>query len=88
MKKRAIARMAKDKKSYAELKIEKPKALGRGLSAGVLQQALAGRELPRLVRKKIARAVSSALVSKKQEPVDTRKLFADVKSRKGKAPKK
>jgi hypothetical protein len=82
--KRAQARAAK--KTYAELNLEKTKPLGRGVSALALNRAIAGTPQPRLVRKKIARAVNAVLVVKKKEPVEWRKLFADVKS--AKKPKK
>lgn len=84
--KRRMARA--NKKTYAELNLEKPKQLGRGVSALALSRAIAGTEMPRLVRKKIARAVNAVLATKKKEAADWRKLFADVKSRKGETKKK
>lgn len=76
------------KKTYAELNIEKPKSLGRGVSAGAIKRAMNGAQIPRLVRKKITRAVNQILASKKAEPADWRKLFADVPSKKGEKKKK
>jgi hypothetical protein len=85
----AKRRMARaNKKTYAELSLDKPKALGRPLTITALNKAMGGTPQPRLVRKKILRAVNSALVSKKAEAVDWRKLFADVPSRKGEKKKK
>lgn len=81
---RTKARAAK--KTYAELNLEKPRTLGRGVSQTAVDRALAGTAMPRLVRKKIARAVNAILVQKKKDAADARKLFADVKSKKG--PKK
>jgi hypothetical protein len=83
---RRIARA--NKKTYAELNLEKPKMLGRGVSAMAVKRAIEGSEMSRLVRKKIARAVNAVLQSKKKEPVEWRKLFADVKSKKGESKKK
>lgn len=80
--KRRMARAAKEKKPYSELNLEKPKALGRGLSKESVQRAVEGTPLPRLLRKKIARAVNALLVQQKKEPADARKLFGDVKSKK------
>jgi hypothetical protein len=77
---RAGARAAK--KTYAELNLDKPKSLGRPVSKLALDRALAGTEMPRLIRKKITRAVNGVLVVKKKEPADWRKLFGDVKSKK------
>lgn len=84
--KRALARA--QKKTYAELNLEKSKPLGRGVSAMALNRAVAGTPMPRLVRKKIARAVNAVLQVKKQEPVEWRKLFGDVKSAKKPTKKK
>jgi hypothetical protein len=56
------------------------------VSALALARAIAGTPQPRLVRKKIARAVNAVLVMKKQDQVEWRKLFGDVKS--AKKPKK
>lgn len=77
------ARARREKKAYAELELEKPRGLGRAVSRPAIDRALAGKPMPRLVRKKITRAVNSVLASKKQEAVETRKLFGDVPSRKG-----
>ncbi len=72
------------KKSYEELKLEKPGAYGRGISMRSLRAALAGDALPRIPRKKITRAVNSLLASGKKDPVETRQLFGDAPSRKPK----
>lgn len=84
--KRANARA--NKKPYAELNLEKSKPLGRGVSTLALNRAIAGTPMPRLVRKKIARAVNAVLQVKKQEAVEWRKLFGDVKSQKQPSKKK
>lgn len=81
--KRASAR--RDKKTYEELKIEKPEALGRGVSLRTLREALDGNKIPRLGRKKITRAVNSILEGKSKDAVDFRALFADIGARKGKS---
>lgn len=83
--KRITARRVK--KPYAEAGAEKPKSLGRGVSARTLKAALEGQSIARLGRKKIARAVSSILRSKGQDEVEWRKLFMDVPSKKGKKAK-
>lgn len=85
MVKRQNAR--KDKKPYGELSLDKPKGLGRPIGPDALKKVLDGAPVPRLVRKKVVRAVNSALATAKKEAVDTRALFADVKSRKGKKKK-
>ena len=84
--KRATAR--REKKGYEELGIEKPQSLGRGVSIGMTERAMAGQPVRRLVRRKIVRAVNAQLVSAKKEPVDTRTLFGDVPVKKPKKPKK
>lgn len=84
--KRSVARRLK--KAYPELKLDKPKGLSRAVSADTLKRAMAGEALPRLLRKKIARAVNAALVGKKKDVVDARALFGDVPSKKGAAKKK
>lgn len=86
MVKRAGAR--RDKKTYAELQLAKPPALGRGFSGDVLARAIEGKPVPRLVRRKITRAVNQLLASAKKEAVDGRKLFNDARVKKGAAPKK
>ncbi|MCK6546130.1 hypothetical protein L6R52_09695 [Myxococcota bacterium] len=78
--KRAMARA--NKKPYAELALDKPKTLGRGVSKTAVDRAMVGTAMPRLVRKKITRAVNAILVVQKKEPADWRKLFGDVKSKK------
>ena len=80
--KRASARRAK--KTYQELSLDKPAPLGRGVSLRTVTDALEGRKIPRLGRKKITRAVNAILTSKGNDEVDFRALFADVGSRKGK----
>ncbi|MFO0723636.1 MAG: hypothetical protein U1E65_07650 [Myxococcota bacterium] len=76
------------KKTYAELNLGKAKARGRGVTLDVLNRAMAGQPVPRLVRSKIVRAVNDRLVSAKKQPVDWRPLFADAKVKKGKSEKK
>ena len=80
--KRAAAR--REKKTYEETSLEKPKSLGRGVSLRTLNDALAGQKIPRLGRRKITRAVNAILTAKSKDEVDFRVLFADVGSRKGK----
>lgn len=81
--KRADARRAK--KTYEELSLEKPAALGRGVSLRTLREAIEGRKIPRLGRRKITRAVNALLTAKSKDEVDFRVLFGDVGSRKGKS---
>jgi hypothetical protein len=76
------------KKPYAELSLGKPKSRGRGVTLDVLNRAMAGQPVPRLVRSKILRAVNDRLVNSKKQPVDWRPLFADAKVKKGKSEKK
>ena len=81
--KRAAARRAK--KTYEELSVEKPAALGRGVSLRTLSEAMEGNKIPRLGRRKITRAVNAILTAKSKGEVDFRVLFADVGVRKGKS---
>ncbi len=83
--KRSDAR--REKKSYDELKLDKPKAYGSGVTDRTMKQAVEGQPIPRISRKKITRAVNSLLVSAKKSEVEWRALFADAPARKGKAPK-
>ena len=81
--KRAAAR--REKKTYEELSLEKPKGLGRGVSLRTVREALEGQKIPRLGRSKITRAVNALLAAKGSDEVDFRVLFADVGARKGKS---
>lgn len=81
--KREAARRAK--KAYQELSLDKPQSLGRGVSMRTISDALEGRKIPRLGRKKITRAVNAILTAKGNDEVDFRALFADVGARKGKS---
>ena len=74
----------RNKKSYVEEKIDKPSTLGRGLSLGLAQRAMAGAPVSRIVRKKIVRAVNAQLLSAKKDAIDWRALFADVPVKKAK----
>src|SRR5262245_20824932 len=68
MAKRSEAR--RNKKTYAELSLEKVKSRGRGISSGTLHRAMEGQPVPRLVRQKILRAVNASLLSQKKSEVD------------------
>lgn len=81
--KRAAAR--RQKKSYEEADAPKPGGLGRGASLRTIKEAMDGKPIPRVGRKKITRAVNSMLVSQGKSEVDFRALFADVGARKGKS---
>lgn len=83
----ARIRARREKKTYAELSLAKPKARGRGVTPAVIQRALAGEPVTRLVRQKIVRAVNAQLASAKKDQVDWRPLFADAKAKKGKKKK-
>ncbi len=84
--KKVVRREARrTKKPYTEVGADKPSKLGRGVSERTVKSALAGDKIPRTGRKKITKAVSSLLQSKKKDPVDWRKLFADVGAKKGKS---
>lgn len=84
--KRAAAR--REKKSYDEAGAQKPEGLGRGASFRTVKDAVQGKPLPRVGRKKITRAVNAILQAKSKDPVDSRLLFADAPLRRGKAKKK
>lgn len=75
----------RDKKSYADAGVEKPAALGRGVSMRTMKIAIEGQPVTRTNRKKIVRAVSSLLLSQKKDAVEWRVLFNDVGARKGKS---
>ncbi len=79
MVQRANAR--RTKKSYEEAEAGKPAALGRGVSERTIKLASEGTPVTRTARKKILRAVNSLLASAKKDAVETKILFADVKSR-------
>lgn len=64
---------------------EKPKS-GRGFSLTHLEEALAGKALPKKVRGKFLRAANSLLEKKKAGPATMQDLFGDVKAKAGKAP--
>ena len=72
----------REKKSYEDAGVEKPKALGRGVTIRTVKLALDGQPITRTNRKKIVRAVSSLLVSQKKDAVEWRVLFNDVGPRK------
>lgn len=86
-KKVARREARRTKKPYGEVGADKPNKLGRGVSERTVKSAIAGDKIPRTGRKKITKAVSSLLQSKKKDPVDWRKLFADVGAKKGKSAK-
>lgn len=86
-KKVARREARRTKKPYADVGADKPSKLGRGVSERTVKAGMAGTKLTRSSRKKITKAVSSILQSKKKDAVDWRKLFADVGSKKGKSVK-
>lgn len=73
-------------KKYAELNLEKPKTLGRGISLNQVQAVLADREISRKARTKILRAVNAILTKKNQPAADMKALFEGNKARAGKKP--
>lgn len=86
MGKRATKRRTKEQaeKKYAELGIEKPKQMGRGVSEKAVNFALADKPVARKVRAKILRAVNVILAKKSQPAADMKALFEGTKARAGK----
>lgn len=65
----------KETPNYAELKLDKPAATGRGVSLRIVTRAIEGHPVTAMSRAKIARAVNDALASKKKDAVKTAALF-------------
>ena len=84
LNRRATARRAK--KSYEEAGVDKPRAMGRGVSLRIVRLALEGKPLTSGSRRKIVRAVNSLLAAQSKGEVEGRALFGDVRRRKGKSP--
>ena len=78
----------REKKAYDAANAEKPTAYSRGVSENTVKRASEGQPLPRIVRKKLVRAVNSLLTSQKKDAIDWRALFADTTAKKGKSTKK
>lgn len=79
---RSVAR--RNKKSYADAEAPKPDRFGRGVSLRTVTNAMEGKPVTRMNRKKIARALDAMLSPQGSEPVDIQKLFADAPKKKPK----
>jgi hypothetical protein len=90
LEKRSAKRRNKDTatKKYEELSLAKPAVSGRGISAKVVEAALAEKEVSRKARGKILRAVNVILAKKSQPAADMKGLFEGTKARAGKKPEK
>ena len=90
LEKRAAKRRDKDSatKKYADLNLAKPATTGRGISAKVVEAAMAEKEVSRKARAKILRAVNVILAKKSQPAADMKALFEGTKARAGKKPEK
>jgi len=86
--KRAAKRRDKaaEGKKYAELNLEKPKTMGRGVTERQVEAAVAEKLVARKVRSKILRAVNAILATKKQGAADMKALFEGTKARVGAKP--
>lgn len=73
-------------KKYAELNIDKPAQMGRGVSEKQVVAASKDALVSRKVRAKILRAVNAILVKKGQPAADMKALFEGSKARAGKKP--
>jgi hypothetical protein len=73
-------------KKYAELGIDKPKQMGRGVSEKQIEAALADVALARKARSKILRAVNVILAKKGQPVADMKMIFEGIAARPGKKP--
>lgn len=73
-------------KKYAELNIDKPAQMGRGVSEKQVLAAAKDAVVARKVRSKILRAVNAILVKKGQPAADMKALFEGTKARAGKKP--
>ncbi len=88
-----VKRVAKRKdkenaaKKYAELNLEKPKQLGRGVSEGQLTAALSDKPVSKKVRTKIHRAVNAILTKKGQPAAEFKAIFEGSTAKVGKKPK-
>lgn len=88
MMKRAAKRRGKETagKKYAELGIDKPAHLGRGVTEVQVNAALAEKPVARKVRSKILRAVNVILEKKGKPAADMKALFEGTKARAGAKP--
>lgn len=71
-------------KKYAELNIDKPKQMGRGVTEKAVASAAKDVPVARKVRSKILRAVNTILAKKGQPAADMKALFEGTKARAGK----
>lgn len=71
-------------KKYAELNIDKPKQMGRGVTEKSVASAAKDVPVARKVRTKILRAVNTLLAKKGQPAADMKALFEGTKARPGK----
>ncbi len=76
-----------EKKTYAELNLAKPAAMGRGVTVVQVEAAIAEKPVPRKVRTKILKAVNTILAAKKETAVDNKALFEGTKAKPGKKAK-
>lgn len=88
MQKRWKKRTSKEDaaKKYAELNIDKPTQMGRGVTEKAVVQAAKDTLVVRKVRAKILRAVNTILTKKGQPAADMKALFEGTKAREGKKP--
>lgn len=86
MQKRWVKRTTKETadKKYAELNIDKPKQMGRGVTEKAVASAAKDTPVARKVRSKILRAVNTILAKKGQPAADMKALFEGTKARAGK----
>jgi hypothetical protein len=73
-------------KKYADLGIDKPKQMGRGVSEKQVEAAFADVALARKARSKILRAVNVILAKKGQPVADMKMIFEGTTARPGKKP--
>ncbi len=88
MQKRWKKRTSKEDaaKKYAELNIDKPTQMGRGVTEKAVALAARDTLVVRKVRSKILRAVNTILTKKGQPAADMKALFEGTKAREGKKP--
>jgi hypothetical protein len=80
----ARAKARRTKKSYEEAGAPKPERYGRGLSLRTVENALEGRPVSRINRKKIVRALEATLAQKDPGSIDAARLFSDAPKKKPK----
>lgn len=75
--KRERKRQSKDQaaQKYADLGLDKPKELGRGVGLSAVTDGLADKPLPRKARTKILRAVNALLTKKGEPAADMKAVF-------------